>query len=278
MAYQIDYAYTCHTGKVRANNEDNFWCCGQNMYADNQGMEMVYTESVSQRDFPVLAVFDGMGGESSGEMAAYLASEEFGRYYEDYKYQIKKRPEEFLEEACVRMNHAICSYSEKNRIHSMGTTMAMLVFGKKFMYAGNLGDSRIYQLANGEFSQLSTDHVISRNTFGKAPLTQYLGIEEENMLLEPSVEEISYQAGGRYLICSDGLTDMLADGEIKEILSGADTLDKTVDTLLNRALERGGRDNITIILCEISGSEDRNPFLTWLTQHKNEIWQHKNER
>ena len=67
-------------------------------------------------------------------------------------------------------------------------------------------------------SQISTDHVIGGKMLGKAPLTQYLGFQEENMALEPSIVEIGYQTGSSYLICSDGVTDMLSDEEIREIL------------------------------------------------------------
>ena len=64
MAYQIDYAYTCHTGKVRANNEDNFWCCGVRLPVHNQGVDGILAGHTQHWQLPVLAVFDGMGGES----------------------------------------------------------------------------------------------------------------------------------------------------------------------------------------------------------------------
>ena len=74
MAYQIEYAYTCHIGKVRNNNEDNFWCCGESLDSENKGMSHVCSGHIKQADLPLLAVFDGMGGESCGEMAAFLAA------------------------------------------------------------------------------------------------------------------------------------------------------------------------------------------------------------
>ena len=60
MAYQIDYAYTCHTGKVRANNEDNFWCCGVRLPVHNQGVDGILAGHTQHWQLPVLAVFDGM--------------------------------------------------------------------------------------------------------------------------------------------------------------------------------------------------------------------------
>ena len=72
---------------------------------------------------------------------------------------------------------------------------------------------------------------------GKAPLTQYLGFQEENMALEPSIVEIGYQPGSSYLICSDGVTDMLSDQELQKILDGTETAEEKVGKILEQALE-----------------------------------------
>mgnify|MGYP000190576382 FL=1 len=85
MAYQIDYAYTCHTGKVRTNNEDNFWCCGVRLPVHNQGVDGILAGHTQHWQLPMLAVFDGMGGESCGEMAASVAVEALGGFYEKQK-------------------------------------------------------------------------------------------------------------------------------------------------------------------------------------------------
>lgn len=92
---------------------------------------------------------------------------------------------------------------------------------------------------------------------GKAPLTQYLGFQEENMALEPSIVEIGYQPGSSYLICSDGVTDMLSDQELQKILDGTETAEEKVGKILEQALERGGRDNVTLVLAQISGYEEK---------------------
>mgnify|MGYP000202364570 FL=1 len=95
MAYQIEYAYTCHMGRVRANNEDNFWCCGELLPAENHGTQGIRSETISGNRTPALAVFDGMGGESCGEMAAFVASREFGKYYSANKRTLRDVPEDF---------------------------------------------------------------------------------------------------------------------------------------------------------------------------------------
>ena len=129
MAYQIKYAYTCHIGKIRNNNEDNFWCCGEFLNAQNQGMSHIQSGCRKQSELPVMAVFDGMGGESCGEMAAFLAAESCGMHYKEQKDRIGREGEQFLLEACEKMNQAVCDYGTENRIDSMGTTAAMRAFG-----------------------------------------------------------------------------------------------------------------------------------------------------
>lgn len=125
MAYQIEYAYTCHIGKIRNNNEDNFWCCGDSLEAQNQGMSHIRSGYMKQSEYPLLAVFDGMGGESCGEMAAFLAAEACGEHFKTAKDGIRNDPEEFLNEICESMNQAICDYGRTNKINSMGTTAAL---------------------------------------------------------------------------------------------------------------------------------------------------------
>ena len=235
MAYQIEYAYTCHMGKVRANNEDNFWCCGKSLPAENQGAEGVYSEIVSGSKIPALAVFDGMGGESCGEMAAFLASEEFGKYYNAHKRVLRDMPENFIEGVCKNMNDAVCRYGTENHIQSMGSTMAMALFTPESMFICNLGDSRVYFSSGEQFQQLSTDHVLGRSLIGKAPLTQYLGMPEEQQVLEPFVTEIENNS-----------------------------LSETVQNLLEQALQKGGRDNVTIVLCEVQKQESGRRLRTWL--------------
>lgn len=273
MAYQIEYAYTCHIGKIRNNNEDNFWCCGEFMNAQNQGMSHIQSGCRKQSELPVMAVFDGMGGESCGEMAAFLATESCDLHYQEEKEHIRREGNKFLVDACERMNQAICDYGRENRIDSMGTTAAMLAFGEEFVYGCNLGDSRIYRSSSEKFCQISEDHTLGRHFLGKAPLTQYLGMQEENLKLEPSVSVYPITEGDRYLICSDGITDMLSDGEIADIFTREIPIEETVQVLVERALKKGGRDNITVILCEVMSQKENWWKRMWkqLKRHEGEI-------
>ena len=80
------------------------------------------------------------------------------------------------------------------------------------------------------------------------------------MMLEPSVEPVEYQSGMRFLLCSDGVTDMLSDGELADLMAREEAVDRTVELILERALQKGGRDNITIILCEVGIKEKQSWF------------------
>ena len=85
----------------------------------------------------------------------------------------------------------------------------------------------------------------------KPKLTQYLGMNEENILLEPHISSLKMKDNDIYLLCSDGLTDMVKEEDIKKTLSGCQNLKKTVEELLSYALDHGGKDNITILLCRV---------------------------
>ena len=165
--YQIECAYTCHTGNIRANNEDNFWCFGESLPVNNEGTKGICSKIISGNRAPAMAVFDGMGGESCGEIAAFLASEEFGKFYNTNKRMLRDMPEEFIDGVCKRMNQAVCRYGTEHHIWSMGSTMAMLLFTPESMFACNLGDSRIYFMDCGKLQQISTDHVLGSTAVGK---------------------------------------------------------------------------------------------------------------
>ena len=185
-----------------------------------------------------MAVFDGMGGESCGEMAAFLASDEFGRYYRANRRTLRDIPELFIDGVCESMNQAVCRYAAENHIQSMGTTLAMTYLHR------NLCLCVIWETAGFIFLMRKLSPGIKQIIFwgkgglGKAPLTQYLGVPEELQRLEPAVLEIEHKEGNRYLMCSDGVTDMLSDGEIAGYPFDEKQLRETVELLLNRALQK----------------------------------------
>jgi protein phosphatase len=132
----------------------------------------------------------------------------------------------------------------------MGTTAAMLLFSKHNITLCNIGDSRIFRISENEMFQVSMDHV-SIAPFGKKPfLSQNLGIPPEEVVIEPYFSSGDYFNGDKYLICSDGLTDMVSENEICQIIC-SNSINDSTNLLLQKALENGGRDNVTIILLEV---------------------------
>jgi len=246
--YNIDYAAVCHTGKIRDKNQDNFWCDSVHLDSENDGFPGCLSGTLDIALNSALCVFDGMGGEQQGEMAAYIAAKEFDAIY---KTKDKSDTKTFLVDACIEMNDEICKYQKENHIRQMGATAAILMCGSDGVYACNLGDSRIYHYHKNKLTQLSHDHVHVRVGDRKAPLTQSLGIPETEFTIEPYISKGLYRSKDRYLICSDGLTDMANDDDIADVLRQNLSLQETAEMLLNMSLDRGGVDNITIILCEV---------------------------
>ncbi len=262
MTYHIDYAYFCHNGKLRSNNEDNFWCQGHMLDAVHTGGGQIYEGSTDSASLPVFAVFDGMGGESSGEIASWLGARAMDDFLSEYSDGSIRDIDAFLRRISHYMNHAVCTYQEEHRIISMGSTMACIAFSDSQLGVCNLGDSRIFRHYGGHLYRISHDHVLGQSLYGKAPLTQYLGLPEKEMELEPAVSVLPCREGEVFLLCTDGITDMLKEGQIQDILtrSGREGgLETAARELLDCALAAGGRDNATAFLCRLS-RESRRTF------------------
>ena len=241
MSYVINYFYTSHIGKSRKTNQDNFFCDADYMNSENSGAEGIHEGHSISSEQPVFGVFDGMGGEECGEMAAYIAAKELSAFKFD------KDVTQGCIDYCKSANEKICTYTKENNLVSMGTTAAILKFAKDKICLCNVGDSKIFQFSGETFQQISYDH-IGISTFGKKPpLSQNLGIPERELIISPYIATGEYHSGDIYLICSDGLTDMLTVLDIQKILSEEKGL-FAAEQLLNQALDNGGKDNITFVL------------------------------
>lgn len=247
MPYDIHYYCTSHIGKIRKTNQDNFFCDGIIMQTPDTPLPFPLTGSVSAGANCIFGVFDGMGGEECGDVASYIAA----KIARDTL--LDSDPAEVLSRYCQEANTAICDYAAANGVGIMGTTAAMLAFTENEIFLCNIGDSKILRFSDGELDQISTDHV-AIGVFGrKPPLLQNLGIPPEEMLIDPYLARGDYEAGDIFLISSDGLTDMVSNEEIEEILSGH-SLEAAGNLLLDRALANGGKDNVSFILCKIEHS------------------------
>lgn len=247
-------ACSSNKGRIREVNEDNFYFDGILRKKESEILESTFS---SREEFPgnLFAVFDGLSGEEGAETASCAAADSLLKE----TCLIEKEgvsdgpPETFLEKAALHMNHAICE-AARSGFQKMGSTAVMICFFQETATVCNVGDSRAYYLHENELVQLSEDHtdagfMAERKISGRKPrLRQYLGIAPEEMLIEPYLKTIRWCEEDQYLLCSDGLTDMLSENEIADILREKRPAVQCVSRLMEAALLRGGKDNITVIL------------------------------
>lgn len=243
MEYLVRYACCSHRGLVRKMNQDNVLCDGMYMESPDT-LFLSWHGAVSSKQPSLFAVFDGMGGEIKGEVAALLAAKCASTV------SIGADPESDLYQYCLNANALICEYAEERGYYNMGTTAAMLAFTANRVTVCNVGDSKILRLKHNKLEQLSIDDCWIAPPNMKAPLLQNLGIPEEEMLIEPHIFGEAVCDRDLYLICTDGLTDLIDNKTIKRIMSET-TFGEMLDTLLLLALEKGGVDNISMIICRI---------------------------
>ena len=243
MVNRIVYAVKTHQGHVRSNNEDNFYLNGQ--YKHDVWQNQAALSGTAAGECFLAAVGDGMGGEECGEQASLRAVESLQSCHFEDVYSVAM-------ESVAEANGKICDLMRQNDGKRSGSTLAALYIDSGKAISCNLGDSRAYRLRDGEFLQLSVDHLEKREqTRKKAPLTQHLGISPENFLIEPYIAKGELKRGDQYLLCSDGLTDMLTNLEIDGIMSSTESAEDCVKKLIDAALEKGGKDNVTAIVCRI---------------------------
>ncbi len=237
-------------GCVRANNEDMILFAGE-YFRDNSAKQIVEL-SDSVRFAAVVA--DGMGGHKGGEIASEIAL----RLFDDFILDLADGLDESginlsLKEWTEKTHNIILHRSyELPEQEGMGTTFCGLLFYGEMVFALNIGDSRLYRFRGGILKQLTTDHSIRQLTGdlsqGSNQIYNSLGAGESAFI---DIKNISGQLleDDLYLICSDGLSDMVADEEIEQILIE----NPSADTLIAAAKNAGGKDNVSVILLKIIG-------------------------
>jgi PPM family protein phosphatase len=223
-------------GLRREGNEDCF-VVGSEVTQEAVTEVLVRAMEIEQ---PVLCmVADGMGGHASGEVASRFVSERFAEAV------VSLAPDvEAVAKAVEAVNLELSAHMQTDDTYSgMGTTVAGILFFPQVAICFNVGDSSVFRVQEQLFTKLSIDDV---SVFGrKSALTQALGGADEHEPVEPHVRlELDY-AGYSYLICSDGLTDMVSVADMVACISP--TPKQTVAKLLQSALANGGLDNISII-------------------------------
>ncbi len=209
-------------------------------------------------DRGVFIVADGMGGHLAGEEASKIAVDTISKFLINASSNI----ESIIEKSITTTNNLIHSKSEMDqKFKGMGTTLTCAVFRNKKLFVGHVGDSRLYQFRDYTLHLLTDDHskvwefykegIITKDEARTHPyknvITRAVGIKPEVHIDIFSVN--SLMVGDMYLICSDGLNDMLNDDQITDILSLGETgIEQKVDLLIEQANKNGGKDNITVIL------------------------------
>ena len=257
MSAIINAAVCSNMGKVRKNNEDNFYFNG--LYMDESQRNGGGTFKHSSDDpIQIYAVCDGMGGEEGGEDASLSAV----RALEQYARTTRKADgTEQLKELLQQISDTIEDNAREKGFHS-GTTIAMAVICEDKVRIIHVGDSRVYCLENGKLSRKTVDHsevqrmfsmgLITAEEMNTHPkrhvITQFLGMSRSSAPVAPTISDREQiRAGQRYLLCSDGLTDMVRDHDIEKILASAANAEDAVKQLTIAALQNGGKDNVTSI-------------------------------
>ena len=255
-----------HAGRVRRENEDNYDLNGRMTSTGDLKKGSAFVQSMAEPFH--LSVCDGMGGESYGDIASGIAVETIAAHAanvyesgEDFSFAISNCLDDANSRICAEINA---------RGKRMGTTLAAIYAVKGKIICVNIGDTRIYHYSKGILEQISFDHThaqtivdagqVSQNNISRIPdakrLTRHLGVFPEEANLSPNISVIDdIDDGDIVLLCSDGLTDMLGDEDITAILSTGESAQDVASKLIKRALERGGKDNVTVMAAFIGVEE-----------------------
>jgi len=255
-----------HQGKVRSNNEDRL------------AVQSYITNEQAPRHVLLAVLSDGVGGNRAGEVAAQIGVDSIVDIFG--KIKTLDDPAGALKEVVIAANLAVVNASAvKPELEGMGATCICALIIERILYLGSLGDSRAYLLRSHTIRQLNYDHTwledgsgeglhntknISRDHPLAHVLSRYLGsshpalvdtrLRPEKRLLQtnsPPIESLDLLKDDQIMLCSDGLTDMLTDKEIKGAVKAKD-LQKDIQRLIQLALEKGGHDNVSVILIKLS--------------------------
>jgi serine/threonine protein phosphatase PrpC len=250
---RVKFVARSEIGHARENNEDKF-----DFYEPDE-------EPLLAARGSVYLVCDGMGGHNAGQIASELAAKQFLHAY----YHLGGTAQEAARHAILQAHHYIAEMASKiPSRYGMGTTLTALILKQDEGILAHVGDSRCYRLREGVFEQLSRDHTLVARLVEQGIITpeqaryhpqrnvirQAVGVADPSEPLEPDIETFALQAGDLYLLCSDGLTDMVDDAEIEAIVR-EEPPTRAAWRLVDRALANGGRDNITVVLVRVLALE-----------------------
>lgn len=248
--FSCEFFGETNQGRVRANNEDAYIC--QNIWDESHIL---------------CAAIDGLGGYEGGEIAAELARTTITKHLEDFA---SEKIGDLLKAALIDANNSIIRQREaRPKVSQMGcvASVGIVDLTNGVISIAHVGDSRIYQFANGELKKLTHDHSLvgyreetgelseeaamrhpRRNVIDRFLGQQHLDYDAENYI-EISAWPITGDT--QYLFCSDGLTDLVTSAQISSILSSETPVEAKTQSLISAANDAGGKDNITVVLADV---------------------------
>ena len=249
MTASVEMAAATHQGRVRTHNEDSI---------------------AAEPGAGLAVVADGMGGHNAGEVASRMAVEVIvrGLHAESEAGAPLQatRAESLIARVIDQANREIYERGEVSREYAgMGTTVVVGLWYDRSMSVGHVGDSRLYRLRGGRLEQLTRDHTVvqeqielgwltrdnARDAPNRSILTRAVGTDRD---LVADLATYETRRDDIYLLCSDGLTEMLTDAEIADVLGPLQgRIQDAADGLVREANERGGIDNISVVLVRVAG-------------------------
>lgn len=263
-------------GISRSNNEDNYFLNGKFAnYEKNNQTATAFQPPVTEA---VFAVFDGMGGQSKGEFASLTAAQTLELYKDDIARGNTHKIFDYISD----VNAKICNEMKKNN-ERIGSTVAILTISDGVAQAYNLGDSSIYHLSKRKITKLTHDHTVAdqlyrmnalteeeaRKDVRRHSLTKHLGMfADENDIKPYASGNIRVSNGDMFLLCTDGITNTVSDKDIKRILYMFDgRCKKSVNALIEMAIENGSDDNLTAMVVRIVNSTNSSTIKRKLSKH-----------
>jgi PPM family protein phosphatase len=241
---QLSVAAGTDVGRIRAGNEDS-------LYAD------------ADPDRGLFIVADGMGGHAAGEVASEMAVQIVAKELAPFRDLAGPAPLSGMAHALREANRAIYERTivEADK-QGMGTTASCMLMGGGRWIIGHIGDSRVYLMRDGEFRQITKDHSYVQEQVDAGFLTPeqaryhpYSNVITRcvgaNAAVEADVLDGELRNGDIYVICSDGLTGMVEDPQLKKIVETRGTPGRMVDAMITEANRRGGLDNITAVVVQV---------------------------
>ena len=253
---RIDAAVRSHLGRARGNNEDNFSLNGIFMREDQRNAGGLY-KAVSDGKRQLYAVCDGMGGLNKGEEASMHAAISLGALVSAGRRRFAERLQAFIDEVSA----SLLTLGDGGR--PPGSTLALVYFDDKYVKVAHLGDSRVYfKRESMPLTQVTADHsqaewLLQQGMIGqdavdvhpsKNVLRRYLGAPVPEGRVPDVSPDTKLKRGDAFLLCSDGLSNMMNNHEIDQEISKGQSCADVCKALTNLALSRNGGDNITVMM------------------------------